>query len=172
MSNPKTKVIELFEQNKDIAEIAEETQLPISDIERYLDSHFSKKLEAALLAQAKEQEPVEDALLIDETGQIVTTAAAKEQMRTMGGEDFRDAARGIAILDQELRISAGVILRGIQTKVNCDLTAKELSQLSASIATLQNAFFNKQTTNFNFANFGSDSPESKLMEDFKKRLKS
>lgn len=133
-----------------IQAIADELDCSIEDVERHLQEDSSS---------------ASPTLLISETGEIITPG----RLYRYGSQDFVDPVTGKARLEEELRVTAGCILRQVQAKISVAESAKELALLAGSVATLQNAFFSRPSTVIVPTGPAAENP---LIAEMKKRLKS
>lgn len=133
------------------AEIAEELNCSEEDVRRHLpDVEFL---------------PAND-LAISSTGEILTPGS----LARLGARDFVDPVGGTTKLGEELRVTAGCLLREMQNRMRSDIVStKELSMMSSAVSTMQSAFFSRPTTAIINAGGAND---SRLLSDLRKRLKS
>lgn len=85
-------------------------------------------------------------------------------------EQFKCKVNGLQALNAEVQGTAGLLLKKITHHVNAgDLDIKELTQLTTALTSIQNAFFNRPTTQIMVNTGGSG---DNLLGAFKARMRS
>jgi len=73
-------------------------------------------------------------------------AAAVEAKQTIA--NFKDKVHGLQLLDEEVRGTAGTLVSRIAVLAEgAELNARDLASLTSALTSIQQAFFNKPTTN-------------------------
>lgn len=84
---------------------------------------------------------------------------------------FKDGVTGLQLLNTELQGTAGTIVSKIASLVeDPDLSARDLQSLTAALTSVQQAFFNKPTTNIQVNTVSGDGVS--LLKKFQDRLSS
>ena len=119
----------------------------------------------------QEMESIDDDLLhIDEAGNILVKSPI-EEATVSAVMAFKDDVDGLQLLSKECQGTAGALVTRIAKLANDPkIEAKELNALTMSLASIQNAFFNKPQTNVQVNLPGGSS--SPLLTSFQENLKS
>lgn len=88
-------------------------------------------------------------------------------------QHFRDSVTGLKLLNQELQATAGQITLQILEAAQETTSPRDLSSLANALTNIQNAFFNKPTTNVQVNNINAQVSEGQtsLLDAFKRELK-
>jgi hypothetical protein len=87
-------------------------------------------------------------------------------------QHFKDSVTGLKLLNEELQAAAGSIVCQIVEAAQDETRPRELSNLAKALTDIQNAFFNKPTTNIQVNNVSSSGEGgSTLLEQFKNNQK-
>lgn len=85
---------------------------------------------------------------------------------------FRDSVNGLQLLNNEVQATAGTLVHKIMDAADEEeLSTRDLVGLTKALTDIQNAFFNKPTTNVQVNNIQSDGESDSLLKAFKERLK-
>lgn len=86
---------------------------------------------------------------------------------------FRDNVTGLQVLSSELQAAAGTLVgRVLELAQEPELTSRDLGNLATALTSIQNAFFNKPTTNIQVNTVSAAPGQTTLLEAFKGKLKS
>lgn len=112
-----------------------------------------------------------------ETRKPVAEVTAKQQVSAEKIKQFKDGVTGLQLLNSETQAAAGTLISRISELAADDdserqLSPRDIASLANSLASIQNAFFNKPTTQIlvNQTN-GGDGQGTSLLDMFKARLK-
>jgi hypothetical protein len=106
---------------------------------------------------------------------VITVTDPKAKMVSKAKKDkiaaFKEGVTGLQLLNTELQGTAGTIVGKIADLVeDTDLTARDLQSLTTALTSIQQAFFNKPTTNIQVNAVGSEGVS--LLKKFQDRLSS
>ena len=76
--------------------------------------------------------------------------STKGGKKSLTAREFKDGVAGLSLLSEELQGTAGTLIQKIAGFAELDdskLTPRDLASLTTALTNLQNAFFNKPTTN-------------------------
>ena len=138
-----------------------------------LDEILLSKLSEELKEEVEEMElnlvdinPVTGAIEVKQSNITPQTKEAEEKI-----ENFKKGVEGLKALSTELQGVAGKTLISISTALDKDnVDPRDLQSLAAALTSIQNAFFNKPTTNVNVLKVdGSDG--ASLLSMFKQEMR-
>jgi len=173
---PKNKLRGLLALGKvlNYATIARELGVTIVEVKRWEKEIAKEQLTQDIVEIATE--PDETKLEINPETGVIEIVGPEKVVKTvakskMSPTKFRDSVEGLRLLSEEIQSTAGGLVTEIANQVEIgELSARDLAALTSAITSIQNAFFNKPTTNVqvNTVNAGGES----LLQAFKKGLKS
>lgn len=100
-------------------------------------------------------------------------AVIKERKLDETLKGFRDNVGGLQLLNSELQAAAGTLVgRVLELAQEPELNARDLGTLAGALTSIQNAFFNKPTTNIQVNSITPADGSTTLLDVFKGRLKS
>lgn len=157
---PKSKLRSWFKQFKEQAK--DDDILKLIDLDTIVLDKVIEKAEEDLTEQFKVN-PI--------TG--VIEPVVEEPKVTAKVRQFRDRVTGLKLLDEELRATAGSLVCQIAEATQDELNPRDLANLANALVSIQNAFFNKPTTNIQVNNIQATETEggTTLLNVFKERLK-
>lgn len=112
-----------------------------------------------------------------ETRKPVAEVTAKQQIAAEKIKQFKDGVTGLQLLNSETQAAAGTLISRISELAADDdserqLSPRDIASLANSLASIQNAFFNKPTTQILVNNTnGASGQGTSLLDSFKARLK-
>lgn len=138
----------------------------ILDIDQIILDRVTKELETELagIPQTRVNPVTGEIELIKPEDQTVAKRSAKV-------ESFKKGVEGLQLLSEETQGVAAELLDKISDQlVREELNSRDLSNLTNAVTSIQNAFFNKPTTNVQVNNIqaGEDNP---LLAAFRERMK-
>lgn len=146
-----------------------ETALSLIDVDSVMIDRIAEELEreAAELDAPKTQiNPVTGHIEVIKPDTKVT------KQRNQKIESFRNGVEGLQLLNEEVQATAGTIVHKIMDAVDDDeLSTRDLAALTKALTDVQNAFFNKPTTNVQVNTIQQNGEGETLLSAFKERLK-
>jgi len=161
----------------DIATIVEEFQVTKDTIARWSLAYSEAQVEERVLT-AMDQEVVEafeaPKVQINKQGVIEVITSSPPAFNLETSERlvaFKEKVAGLQLLNSEVQGAAGHLVDKIlRASEDPNLTARDLSNLVAALTSIQNAFFNKPTTNIQVNNTTGDGKS--LLSSFQARMRS
>jgi len=146
-------------ESESVIKLLDVDQLIIDDIA----DHVAEELEELT---GPRMEVVNGHIKIVDEQAVVAAAEAKQSVA-----NFKDNVNGLQLLDEEVRGAAGTLVSRIAVLAeDAELNARDLASLTSALTSIQQAFFNKPTTNIQ-VNTISGAGDS-LLTSFRGGLKS
>jgi len=144
----------------------EETVVDLLDVDQMVIDEVTKHV-----AEEVSEEIVGPQMDIVDGKIVVVKDTAVQDALDAKLESFKGGVKGLQLLQEEVQGTAGTLVSRIAVLAeDSELTAKDLASLTAALTSMQQAFFNKPTTNIQVNTLNSEG--GSLLSSFREQLKS
>lgn len=181
------KTAEELEQELEYEAISDSLDVPVTMLKKWKKEHDKLKTretvvdlldvdkmmidEVASHVKEKVSAEVSGPQMEIKNGKIVVVPDKVEPAVSAKLDTFKDSVTGLQMLQEEVQGTAGTLVSRIAVLAeDSELTARDLASLTTALTGIQQAFFNRATTNIqvNTVNGGGES----LLSSFRENLKS